>query len=171
MPLPPYTCGATQIMADFYSMNKLMQFLMGLNDCRDNTRNQILVMDPLLSVNRVYSMLLRVEKLKEVHVNFNKNADAIGLLAKIQGNFKSVKKEGAGRNNFRRKEKERQTCEHCSMKGRTKEECFKLHGYPDWYKELKGQQRKTGGKAMVNMADSPLDLNSDDGQVEIASLV
>lgn len=43
------------------SQNKLMQFLMGLNEAYDSIRNQILVMDPLPSVNKAYAMILRVK--------------------------------------------------------------------------------------------------------------
>ncbi|XP_010267875.1 PREDICTED: uncharacterized protein LOC104604981 [Nelumbo nucifera] len=48
------------------------------------------------------------------------------------------------------------------MGGHTKDTCFKLHGYPEWYKELKEQRNKmTGGRNVANMADNPLDANMD----------
>lgn len=37
--------------------DKLIQFLMGLSD---NMRNQILITEPLPSVNKAYSMVLKV---------------------------------------------------------------------------------------------------------------
>lgn len=36
-------------------------------------------------------------------------------------------------------DKEYLHCEHCSMARHTYDNCFKLHGYPDWYKNLKEQ--------------------------------
>lgn len=44
--------------------NRLMQFLMGLNEGYDTVKNQILMMDPFSSTNKTYSMALRVEKQK-----------------------------------------------------------------------------------------------------------
>lgn len=44
--------------------------------------------------------------------------------------------------------KDDRTCEHCKIKGHVKEACFKLHGYPNWYKELK--RGKAGGKGFAN---------------------
>lgn len=62
VPLPVCTCGASKALAEMDMNGKLIQFLMGLNDTYDHVRSQILLMDPLPSVNKAYSMILRVEK-------------------------------------------------------------------------------------------------------------
>lgn len=61
-PIPACGCGTTKAMSDFDNDDKLIQFLMGLNDCYDHVRNQILILEPLPSVNKAYSMVLRVQK-------------------------------------------------------------------------------------------------------------
>ncbi|KAL0291364.1 UNVERIFIED_CONTAM: hypothetical protein Scaly_2641200 [Sesamum calycinum] len=43
---------------------------MGLNESFDNTRNQILVLDPLAKVNKAYSIVLRVEKQRRVNLEY-----------------------------------------------------------------------------------------------------
>lgn len=45
--------------------------------------------------------------------------------------------------------KETMHCEHCGMTGHTMSTCFKIHGYPEWYKELK--QNRNSAKARANM--------------------
>ena len=40
---------------------------MGLNDAYDHIRNQIQVMDPFSSIGKAYSMILQVEKQREVN--------------------------------------------------------------------------------------------------------
>lgn len=54
--LPPCNCGSAKAIFDFTSSTRLMQFLMGLNDTYDGLRNQILVLDPLPTVYKAYSM-------------------------------------------------------------------------------------------------------------------
>ena len=58
----PCTCGNFKAVASILSNNQLMQFLMGLNESFDGIRSQILLLDPLPSVNKIYSMVLRIEK-------------------------------------------------------------------------------------------------------------
>ncbi|KAL0404241.1 UNVERIFIED_CONTAM: hypothetical protein Sradi_2064900 [Sesamum radiatum] len=50
------------------AQNQLLQFLMGLNATFDLSRNQILMMDMLPTVTKVYSMILRVEKQMQVNM-------------------------------------------------------------------------------------------------------
>lgn len=68
MPLPQYTCGVIREVADHNSSTKLMQFLIGLNESYDGVQNQILMLDPLPNINKAYSIVLRVEKQKEVQI-------------------------------------------------------------------------------------------------------
>lgn len=56
------TCDTPSNMVKIDTYKKLIQFLIWLNDIYDNVTNQILAMDPLPSVNKAYSMILRVEK-------------------------------------------------------------------------------------------------------------
>lgn len=41
--------------------------------------------------------------------------------------------------------------------GYTKDTCFKLHGYPNQYKQLKKEKASVVGKDQVNMVNSPLE--------------
>ncbi|KAL0380276.1 UNVERIFIED_CONTAM: hypothetical protein Sangu_0091900 [Sesamum angustifolium] len=56
------TCGASKTTADQAVFTRLIQFLMGLSESFDHLRDQLLVMDPVPTVNKAYSMVLRVEK-------------------------------------------------------------------------------------------------------------
>lgn len=48
-----------------------MNFLMGLNDSFSQTRGQILLMDPLPSINRVFSLIVQEEKQKSLSRDTN----------------------------------------------------------------------------------------------------
>ena len=45
-----------------------MQFFMGLNEDYDNLEDQVLLMDSLQSLSKVYSMILKVEKQRAAHL-------------------------------------------------------------------------------------------------------
>lgn len=46
----------------------LMQFLMGLNYDFEAARNQILILDPLPSVNKAYLIIQRIEQQREIEL-------------------------------------------------------------------------------------------------------
>ncbi|XP_043710288.1 uncharacterized protein LOC122659216 [Telopea speciosissima] len=56
--LPACTCGSVTELLAISEMDYLMDFLQGLNDSYAAVRSQILLMDPLPSVPKVYSLLL-----------------------------------------------------------------------------------------------------------------
>lgn len=61
-PVPECSYGAAKVISEALDSNRLIQFLMGLNDAYDSIRGQILLMEPLPNANKAYSMVLRVEK-------------------------------------------------------------------------------------------------------------
>ncbi|KAK6163627.1 hypothetical protein DH2020_000491 [Rehmannia glutinosa] len=69
----------------------------------------------------------------------------------LNRNFQGSTSFGRGRGQQRMSKEERPKliCEHCSFNGHEVKECFKLHGYPDWYKELKDQKNNRS----INMVE------------------
>ncbi|KAL4583316.1 hypothetical protein LXL04_007886 [Taraxacum kok-saghyz] len=131
--LPPCTCGSTKAIFDHILSTRLVQFLMGLNDTYASLRNQILALDPLPSVYKAYSMALSVEKQREVQINFANPTKVSAMLAKASNNK--------------------------NVTGHNKDICFKIHGYPDWFKELKEKKKMNSNSAhMANMnyEDNPI---------------
>ncbi|XP_021802548.1 uncharacterized protein LOC110769136 [Prunus avium] len=53
------------------------------------------------------------------------------------------------------KELDTRQCTHCGKKKHTRETCFELVGYPDWWvdKQEKGKEKK---KSVANLASQPL---------------
>ena len=81
-PLPTCTCGATKTVAQFFESQKVMHFLMGMNEEYNHSKDQILLMDYLPSVNKVYSLVLKIEKQRMVNIVNIDNTDITTLLAK-----------------------------------------------------------------------------------------
>ncbi|KAL2229041.1 UNVERIFIED_CONTAM: Retrovirus-related Pol polyprotein from transposon RE1 [Sesamum indicum] len=129
------TCGINKAMADLTASNHLIQFLVGLNAVYDQARSQILLLEPLPSVTKAYSMLLRMEKQMQVSVGSVEMNSGAAFQMKSQ----PYKKKQVF-------DKRHIICEHCQKSGHTKDSCFKLHGVPDWYREMGEQRKKSGGR-------------------------
>lgn len=130
VPLPVCTCGFTEKLKERNSLERLCQFLMGLNSEFDMIREQILNLDPLPGVSKAFSMVIGVESLKLVTRSYSTSGvEASALLAKGVG----FKNDGDGKSNGKKKDvgkKSDRVCDHCHGNGHTKDSCFKLHGYP-----------------------------------------
>ncbi|KAL0297760.1 UNVERIFIED_CONTAM: hypothetical protein Sradi_6828100 [Sesamum radiatum] len=145
-PTPECSCSSQRTMADKVASTQLMQFLMGLNDSFDAIRSQILVMDPLPSVDKAYSLVLRVESQRQSSINIqdvNNNAAMT-----VRGT--DFKRETGGKAFQQKKQytdKKNLYCTHCTRSGHSKESCFKLHGYPEWFKDLSDKRKRYGSDA------------------------
>ncbi|KAL2242415.1 UNVERIFIED_CONTAM: Retrovirus-related Pol polyprotein from transposon RE1 [Sesamum indicum] len=135
-------CGCNRLKAEQNDASQLVQFLMGLNDSYDNIRSQILVLEPLPLVNKAYSMVLRVERQRMVNSEYSDAGEASAMKAYEQ---RYAAPNTGPRQFMRRKgpmDKRSLLCEHCHKSGHNKENCFRLHGFPEWYKELHDSRRK-----------------------------
>ncbi|KAL0426173.1 UNVERIFIED_CONTAM: hypothetical protein Sradi_1152100 [Sesamum radiatum] len=148
-PNPDCDCSSQRTLANKLASNQLMQFLMGLNDSFDAIRNQILVMDPLPVVDKAYSLVLRVESQRQGQMHIEEANTNAALLAKNMDVTRDVKQ-------FQKKktfvDKKNQFCDHCNKSGHSRNACFKLHGYPEWFKEYSEQRKKNIGETKALLA-------------------
>lgn len=94
------------------STTKTIQFLMGLNEVFDAVKNQLLMQEPLPTVNRAYAIMQTVESQKLVHKNFEETVETSAMMVKLQNSGKvpnsrsfSKKREG--------ERKDDRICEYC----------------------------------------------------------
>ncbi|KAL2240965.1 UNVERIFIED_CONTAM: hypothetical protein Sindi_0737700 [Sesamum indicum] len=127
-PSPLCTCGDSKKLSERTASNQLRQFLMGLSDVYDHVRNQVLLMDPLPTVGKAYSMVHRVEKQREVHSGITA-IDKEGVMTVQIGQVK----RGLGRGAPKKGSLVDIHCEHCKKSGHRKDTCFEINGFPEWY--------------------------------------
>ena len=146
-----------------------MQFLMGLNESFDSVRSEILLLDPLPFVNKVYSMALRIEKQREVTDIFITTIENNALFTrssstKSAGRYQSRidpvhtkgpprgRGDSSGRGYGLRTDSKKpfRHCDYYNVDGHVRDTCFHLHGYLDWYKDYKAKTYA------ANMPDTPL---------------
>lgn len=100
-------------------------------------------------------MVLRIEKQRSVQSSFSDNLNNSALLVKtIQiggGRGQSNKKKYGNK-------KEDMTCDHCDGNSHIRDTCFKLHDYPEWFKQLR-KENNSSSRTQANMVSNPLDEN------------
>ncbi|KAK6144765.1 hypothetical protein DH2020_021585 [Rehmannia glutinosa] len=70
--------------------DKLIQFLMGLNESHEHVRSQILIMDPLPKINKAYSMLLTIEKQRNAQLEVSGLVEISAMMSKVPGPVKDT---------------------------------------------------------------------------------
>ncbi|WCJ28653.1 Retrovirus-related Pol polyprotein from transposon RE1 [Euphorbia peplus] len=132
---------------------QLMQFLTGLHPDFNHVRDQILLTNPLPSMNQAFAMLVSIETQRNTGVEANVefvNMTQGSNVNRQSGNRSTGSNNGrggynasrggrSGNNNMNREDK---FCNHCRRGGHDRSDCFKLIGYPEWFK---GKKAGTGG--------------------------
>lgn len=153
---------------------RLVQFLMGLNDTYTQARGTILMINPLPSINSAYALVLQDESQKEAYVNVGNTVDASSFMVAGQGrgNYRSgnppfkgtqvtPKVGNSGNQKFGRtfpRNKPRRvkynpnvSCTYCGKTGHVYDDCFRLIGFPDDFKftKTKNPQNLAKGNAVI----------------------
>ena len=92
-----------------------MHFLSGLNDDFDVVKTQILMMDPLSDINKVYSLVAQHER----RTNPDLTDDSQAFVNATDSTKSFYKGKGFVK-----------ICDYCGRTGHTKDFCYKLHGPP-----------------------------------------
>lgn len=120
MPSQECDCGFAKSASEITSFNHLMQFLIALNEAYDHVRNQILLIEPFPSVNRAYSMILRVEKQRQVSLGINEVNDQFTMQIRVHeqkrdGNFRNTDRK------YQNLERKLLYCDNCDRTGHVRE--------------------------------------------------
>ncbi|XP_019223774.1 PREDICTED: uncharacterized protein LOC109205516 [Nicotiana attenuata] len=75
------TCEGKEKLTKSLEDQRLIQFLMGLNDIYAQARGNILMMNPLPSTDVAYSLLLQDENQREVYANASFNSQSVSFMA------------------------------------------------------------------------------------------
>lgn len=155
------TCSARALMNRRQDELRLLTFLIGLNDSYDATRTRIMLIKPLPSLDDAYSMIVQVEDQRQLNdgtqdgrhlmtMNVGKQQPytaqqnyTIQVLSQpyYGGGKQNYQKQGSTGTPYKKRiskeEKRKLKCTHCQGMGHDVDDCFKLHGVPDWYIKIK----------------------------------
>ena len=88
-------------------------------------------MDPLPSINRVYSLLIQDESQRSIDHSIGAYIESTALATKSSAGtvgFRNTYGNNSSAKGNKKKGKERPVCSHCEVIGHTIEKCYKLHG-------------------------------------------
>ncbi|XP_075640469.1 uncharacterized protein LOC142612235 [Castanea sativa] len=133
-PFPSCTCGKcvcniNKRLNDVQARELVMKFLMGVNETFSQVRTQVLLMDPIPSLSKVYSLMIQEETQKAVTNPSTVKVDSTTLVAKIPNLGNNLVGNSAGT-----KGKEKPICTHCGKTDHTADKCYRLHGFPPGFK-------------------------------------
>ncbi|KAK3405243.1 hypothetical protein EUGRSUZ_K01505 [Eucalyptus grandis] len=161
----PMTCPR-----DIERYNALVQedrvylFLDGLDDRLDKVRADVLQMHPLPTVEQAYARVRREDVRQAAMLSSIEPSSTAAALSKALQMVPLNTASGGGRTNkgLKAKPKHPGGCTHCGNTKHTKDTCFKLHGYLDWWKELQDKKKTESsigrGQASLATGTSPLSL-------------
>jgi len=155
--------------------DRLYTFLDGLDDRLDKTRSDVLQLKPFPTVEQAYAHIRREEIRQTVMTSGAESAPGMVMNSKglKAGRYHPPMKIGFfSLNNDRPNPSEKISapsdgikCTHCGNAKHTRETCFKLHGYPDWWHELQTRKKRdtpngSTGRAAIANGEPSLSLTS-----------
>ncbi|KAF1896593.1 hypothetical protein Lal_00034292, partial [Lupinus albus] len=145
-PLQNCTCDGKRCRLE----DKIIRFLKGLNDSYAGLRSQIMLMDLLPTMSKVFYLVIQQER--DLGGSSNRNSNT------SKGFGKGNSPSGYARNSWNKPANSGKFCTHCKKPGHTIEVCYRLHGFPLNFQFTKGEQ--------VNSAISRSNHESNSNQQE-----
>ncbi|KAJ9185480.1 hypothetical protein P3X46_005113 [Hevea brasiliensis] len=136
----PCSCGAIGIFETYQRNDYVIHFLKGLNDRFANVGSQIMLLDSLPSINKVFSLIVQQERQMDLGEDFSSKAlvnTKYQFNKNFSGNSSNVK-----------------VCTYCGKQRHTVDTCYKKHGFPPGYK-FKNSGSSTN---QVTVEDQPLEI-------------
>ncbi|XP_019430200.1 PREDICTED: uncharacterized protein LOC109337640 [Lupinus angustifolius] len=184
MPIPNYkcsvqcSCGVIPLVKGYREQSYVIRFLKGLNEQYAPVRSQIMLLDPLPSISKAFSLLSQQERQSNIPSIHEPDPQNRALtLSTNQDSYKSPNNDPGNNLNFRgrggnayRGNKPRfngagrnqgnKFCTHCQRTNHTIETCFIKHGYPP------GFQNNRFTKMANHTIGFPLDQSNEDSELQ-----
>ncbi|XP_073158979.1 uncharacterized protein [Henckelia pumila] len=134
-------CGSMKDWINFHNQERVMQFLMGLNDSYAAIRAQVLMIDPLPVMSKVFSLVVQEERQRSIYPAAPSKVTDPPFSLVVSGAVGNVRKFPTFKGKIGGL-----LCSHCGFTNHTVDRCYKLHGFPSGHpkythKQVSGQPR------------------------------
>ncbi|CAI8618706.1 unnamed protein product [Vicia faba] len=161
----PCTCGSASDLRRYKDQDRVIKFLNGLTDQFSTVRSQILLLDPLPSLDKAFSMVLGQ---KRRSTNIPAESPDLPLLAmqfQPSNNYGGARRNGSssrgrGRSFSGHGASSQCICTHCGRNNHTIDTCFMKHDYPPGY-QYKSHKSSVNNVMASPSLKAPLDSASD----------
>ncbi|KAF1881122.1 hypothetical protein Lal_00023155 [Lupinus albus] len=142
----PCTCDALVGVRTHRTEDRVIRFLRRLNDSYASVRSQIMLIEPMPNMRRVFSLVVQQERQLG---NADNEGRALAVGTNWRGESSSDRNSnfGRGKGSFRGNNssnkassaKNGKLCTHCRKPGHTMDICYRLHGFPANFKFTRNQ--------------------------------
>ncbi|KZV52009.1 hypothetical protein F511_43798 [Dorcoceras hygrometricum] len=139
-PTSACTCGSMREWVNYQNQECIMHFLMGLNESYAQVCAQVLMIEPLPVIAKVFALVIQEERQRSIHYGAPKtgvdhsvilnNVNLLTTAATAPLRTSQGGKGGRG---------DRVVCSHCHFRNHTVDKCYKLHGYPPGHPKCNDQ--------------------------------
>ncbi|XP_058775255.1 uncharacterized protein LOC131649511 [Vicia villosa] len=154
----PCSCGAIASIKHYREQDYVILFLKGLTEKFAHSKSQIMMMSPLPSIDKAFSLVIQQEREMDNSasnaISSTSATEEVSALHTQTREANYTAKQG-GLNNYRGKSQAAQgsnasrgtnrVCVHCGRTNHNVETCFLKHGYPPGYNGYKGKSKTQGG--------------------------
>ncbi|MCH97694.1 integrase catalytic region [Trifolium medium] len=120
-------CAAMQLVRNYRLEDQIIQFLTGLNDSFSVVKTQVLLMDPLPTLNKVYSLVIQEESSHRSLPVLDDSPSLINAAHRSDHKGKGFAQNSGSKNSNR-------VCTFCHLTGHTVEFCYQKHAHPTFNK-------------------------------------
>ncbi|KAK9053770.1 hypothetical protein SSX86_026981 [Deinandra increscens subsp. villosa] len=163
----PMVCTADIITYNkLRSEQKLFQFLNALDHKYDSIKREILRWDPLPSAEGAYAAVRKETAHQKIlstisgePTSNNGIASGLAVTGSSEINGVGLVSKGQRRSDHgqtgssSRVDKSRLKCTHCGMARHTKDQCFKIVGYPEWWNDGHKRKDREGAKTTTAVSN------------------
>lgn len=126
----PCRCAAMREARNFRLEDQVIQFLTGLNDQFNVVKTQVLMLDPLPSINKVYSLVIQEES--NNHSLSVPPDESLSLVNATESSHGRGRGRGRGYSSGFRPPRQ---CSFCGKHNHTVDYCYQKHGHPNFQKQ------------------------------------
>uniref|UniRef100_A0A803NJT0 CCHC-type domain-containing protein n=1 Tax=Cannabis sativa TaxID=3483 RepID=A0A803NJT0_CANSA len=124
-PQSVYTCGAMKAIQEYQDDDdRVLEFLIGLNESYAYARSQILMQDPFPKINKAFASVVQEERPRGIVTNHSE-----GDKTALPTSSNSSQFAGSVQPH-----KPKTICHNCGVQGHIMAKCYRLHGYPPGHK-------------------------------------
>ncbi|XP_027352013.1 uncharacterized protein LOC113862915 [Abrus precatorius] len=126
------TCGVLTKLKNQRNVDVVVRFLKGLNEQYSKVRSQVMLIDPLPTINKVYSLIAQQER--QFHVEHSENSKILVNISESSNQELRKYNNYKGSNHQKFQQQTGKICSHCGRMGHTVDVCYKKHGFPPGFK-------------------------------------